>query len=54
MNNTIRYLAIADLFVFPGISGFPQEVPQDETPAVKPVVEENVAFPIIIGIPRVA
>ena len=51
MNKTIRYLAIAALFVFPGISGFPQEVPQDDTLAAKPVVEDNVAFPIIIGIP---
>ena len=38
-------------FVFPGISGFPQEVQQEETPAAQPVVEENVAFPILIGIP---
>ena len=51
MNKTIRNLAIAALFVFPGTSGFPQEVQQDETPAAKPVVEENVAFPILIGIP---
>ena len=51
MNKTIRNLAIAALFIFPGISGFPQEVQQDETPAANPVVEENVAFPILIGIP---
>ena len=51
MNKTIRYLAIAALFVFPGLSGFPQEVQQEKTPALQPVVEENVAFPIIIGIP---
>ena len=51
MNKTIRNLAIAALFVFPGLSGFPQEVQQDETPAAKPVVLENVAFPILIGIP---
>ena len=51
MNKTIRNLAIAALFVFPGLSGFPQEVQQDETPAAQPVVEENVAFPILIGIP---
>ena len=38
-------------FVFPGISGFPQEVQHEEAPAAKPVVEENVAFPILIGIP---
>ena len=50
-NKTIRNLAIAALFIFPGISGFPQEVQQDETPAAKSVVEENVAFPILIGIP---
>ena len=35
MNKTIRNLAIAALFIFPGISGFPQEVQQDETPATK-------------------
>ena len=51
MNKTIRNLAIAALFVFPGISGFPQEVQQEEAPAAKPVVEENVAFPILIVIP---
>ena len=51
MNKTIRNLASAALRVFPGISGFPQEVQQEETPAAKPVVEENVAFPILIGIP---
>ena len=48
MNKTIRNLAIAALFIFLGISGFPQEVQQDETPAAKPVVEENVAFPILM------
>ena len=47
MNKTIRNLAIAALFIFPGLSGFQQ----DETPAAKPVVEENVAVPILIGIP---
>ena len=52
MNKTIRNLAIAALFIFPGISGFPQEVQQDETPAAKPVVEENVAiFPGRTGFP---
>ena len=35
MNKTIRNLAIAALFIFPGLSGFPQEVQQDETPAAK-------------------
>ena len=44
MNKTIRNLAIAALFIFPGLSGFPQEVQQEETPAVQPVVEENVNF----------
>ena len=44
MNKTIRNLAIVALFVFPGLSGFPQEVQQDETPAAQPVVVENVAF----------
>ena len=51
MNKTIRNLAIAALFIFPGLSGFPQEVQQEETPAVQPVVVENIAFPILIGIP---
>ena len=51
MNKTIRNLAIVALFIFPGLSGFPQEVQQDETSAAKPVVEENAAFPILIGIP---
>ena len=51
MNKTIRNLAIAALFIFPGISGFPHEVQQGETPAAKSVVEENVTFPILIGIP---
>ena len=51
LNKTIRNLAIAALFIFPGLSGFPQEVQQEETPAAKPVVVENVAFPILIGIP---
>ena len=41
----------SSLFIFPGISGFPQEVQQEEMSAAKPVVEENVAFPILIGIP---
>ena len=51
MNKTIRNLAIAALFIFPGLSGFPQEVQQEEMSAEQPVVEENVAFPILIGIP---
>ena len=33
MNKTIRNLAIAALFVFPGLSGFPQEVQQTAAPA---------------------
>ena len=41
MNKTIRNLAIAALFIFPGLSGFPQEVQQEETPAAQPVVVEN-------------
>ena len=44
MNKTIRNLAIAVLFVFPGLSGFPQGVQQEETPAVQPAVVGNVAF----------
>ena len=52
MNKTIRNLAIAALFIFPGLSGFPQEVQQEETPAVQPVVVENVAiFPGRSGFP---
>ena len=43
-NKTIRNLAIAALFIFPGLSGFPQEVQQEETPAVQPAVLGNVAF----------
>ena len=33
MNKTIRNLAIAALFVFPGLSGFPQGVQQAAAPA---------------------
>ena len=44
MNKTIRNLAIAALLIFPALSGFPQEVQQEESPAVQPVVVENVAF----------
>ena len=33
MNKTIKALAIAALFIFPGISGFPQEVQQAAAPA---------------------
>ena len=40
----IKNLAIAALFIFPGLSGFPQEVQQEEMPAMQPVVVENVAF----------
>ena len=32
------------LFCFPGLLAFPQEVQHEETPAVQPVVEENVNF----------
>ena len=35
MNKIIKTLAITALFCFPGLSGFPQEVPQEETPAVQ-------------------
>ena len=34
MNKTIRNLAIAALFIFPGLSGFPQGVQQPAAPAV--------------------
>ena len=44
MNKTVRNLAIAALFIFPGLSGFPQEVQQEETPAAQPAVVGNVAF----------
>ena len=44
MNKTIRNLAIVTVFCFIGLPGFPQEVQQEETPAVQPVVVENVAF----------
>ena len=44
MNKNIRNLAIAALFILPGLSGFPQEVQQEEMPAAQPVVVENVAF----------
>ena len=37
------YIVTNDV-VFPGLSGFPQEVQQEETPAVQLVVVENVAF----------
>lgn len=51
MKKTIKTLAIAAMFVFPGLTGLPQEVQQDEAPAAKPVIEETVAFPILIGLP---
>ena len=52
MNKTVRNLAIAALFIFPGLSGFPQEVQQNEAPAAQPVVVENVAFfPGLSGFP---
>lgn len=51
IKNTIKTLAIAALFVFPGLSGFPQDVQVNETVSVNSVIEENVQFPIIIGIP---
>ena len=44
MNKTIRNLAIVAVFCFIGLPGFPQEVQQEEPPAVQPVVVENVAF----------
>ena len=44
MNKTIRNLAIVAVFVFIGLPGFPQEVQQEEAPAVQSVVVENVAF----------
>ena len=52
MNKTIRNLAIAALFIFSGLSGFPQEVQQEESPAVQPAVVENIAFfPGLSGFP---
>ena len=44
MNKTIRNLAIVAVFCFVGFHGFPQEVQQEEAPAVQSVVAENVAF----------
>ena len=44
MNKIFKPLAITALFCFPGLPAFPQEVQQEETPAVQPVVEENVNF----------
>ena len=35
MNKTIRNLAIAALFIFPGLSGVPQGVQLDEAPFVE-------------------
>ena len=52
MNKIIRNLAIAVVFCFIELPGFPQEVQQEEAPAVHPVVVENVAFfPGQSGIP---
>ena len=52
MNKIFKTLAITALFCFPGLPAFPQEVQQEETPAVQPVVEENVAvFPGHSGFP---
>ena len=52
MNKTIRNLAIVAVFCFIGLPGFPQEVQQEEPPAVQPAVVENVAFfPGQSGIP---
>lgn len=52
MNKTIRNLAIAAMFCLPAISGFPQEVQQDATPAMQPVIENTVnSFPYLIYIP---
>ena len=50
INKTIGALAITALFFFP-YKGFPKDVQQEETLAVQPVVEENVAFAIPIGFP---
>ena len=44
MNKTIRNLAIVAVFCFIGLPGFPRDIHQEETPAVQPVVVENVAF----------
>lgn len=52
IKNTIKTLAITALFVFPGLSGFPQDMHQDETTiSVNSMAEENVSFPILIGMP---
>ena len=44
MNKTIRNLALAALFFFPGYSGFPQMVQQDTAFATQPVIEHGVHF----------
>ena len=55
MNKIFKTLAITALFCFPGLPAFPQEVQQEETPAVQPVVEENVNFFFApMGFPGVA
>ena len=52
MNKTIRNLAIAALFIFPGLSGFPQEVQQAAAPA--PVSAQAAqAQADQLGLPRV-
>ena len=52
IKNTIKTLAITALFVFPGLSGFPQNVHEDKnTISINSMTEENVQFPILIGIP---
>ena len=54
MNKTIKILAIAALFIFPGLSGFPQEAQEEATKTVQAemATEGNaVCFPILIGIP---
>ena len=50
INKTIGALAITALFFFP-YKGFPKDVQQEETFAVKHMAEETVAFAIPIGFP---
>ena len=51
MNKTIRNLAIAALFVFPGLSGFPQEVQQTAAPAAPVSAQAAQAQADQLGLP---
>ena len=51
MNKNIRNLAIAALFIFPGLSGFPQEVQQEETSAASVSAQTAQAQADQLGLP---